>query len=49
MEKASLAQNHTKLWSNVREQPDDKEEKQTEDNSRVRGVESQLKLAAQRG
>ena len=33
----------------LREQTDDKKEKQTEDNSRERGVESQLKAAAQRG
>ena len=37
-----------KLWINLREQTDDKEEKQTEDNSRLRGVESQLRAAAQR-
>ena len=46
-----------KLWSNIptgqsenlREQTDDKKGKKTEDNSRERGVESQLKVAAQRG
>ena len=47
-----------KLWSNIatgqsenlREQTDDKKRvKQTEDNSRERGVESQLRAAAQRG
>ena len=45
------------LWSNIttgqsenlREQTDDKKEKQTEDNSRERGVESQPRAAAQRG
>ena len=46
-----------KLWSNItayesanlREQTDDKKGKQTEDTSRERGVESQLRAAAQRG
>ena len=46
-----------KRWSNIttgeaenlRERTDDKKEKQTEDNSRGRGVESQLRAAAQRG
>ena len=46
-----------KLWSNIakgqsanfREQVGDKKEKQTEDNSRERGVESPLKAVAQRG
>ena len=56
MKKVSRAQNHEKLWSNIttgqssnlREQTDDKKGKQNrEDNSRERGVESQLKVAAQ--
>ena len=46
-----------KLWciiatgqsENLREQTDDQKGKQTEDNSRERGVEKQLKAAAQRG
>ena len=37
-------------WSNLREQTDDQEEKQTEDDMRLlQGVESQLRAAAQRG
>ena len=38
-----------KFWSNLCDQTDDNEEKQTEDNSRLRGSESQLRAAAQRG
>ena len=38
-----------KLGSCLREQTDVKEEIQTEDNSRLRGVESQLRTAAQLG
>ena len=38
-----------KLQSNLREQGHDKEEKQTKDKSCLRGVESQLGAAAQRG
>ena len=37
------------FWSNLRDQTDDNEEKQTEDNSRLRGSESQLIAAAQWG
>ena len=35
-----------KLWSTLREQTDDQEEKQTEDNMRVRGVETQSKICS---
>ena len=35
-----------KLRGNLREQTDDREEKETEDNSCVRGVESQRKATA---
>ena len=37
-----------KHWSNLRAQTDDNEKKQTQDNSRLRGSESQLRAAAQR-
>ena len=54
LEKASQIQNHEKtfFWSqsaDLREQTDDKKEKKTEDNSREKGVESQQRVAAQRG
>ena len=35
-----------KLWSNLCDQTDDNEEQQTEDNSSLRGSESQLRAAA---
>ena len=38
-----------KLWSNLREQAHCKKKQQTEDDSRLRGVEGQLRAAAQPG
>ena len=57
MEKTGRARIMRKLWSNIttgqsenfRTKTGDKKGKQTEDNSRERGVESQLNAAAQRG
>ena len=38
-----------KIWTNLRGQAHGKEKKQTEDNSFPRGIEGQVRAAAQRG
>ena len=49
MKKASRPQNHEKTLDQFARTNRTKEEKQTEGNSRLRGVGSQLRTAAQRG
>ena len=49
MEKASRPQNHEKTLEQLREQTDDKEEKQREHNLRPRGIGGQLRAAAKLG